>query len=135
MITEIIWTDEYTLGVEEIDVQHKHLVGLVNRSIKKGNGYLPDVKTGDLLGELERYTRWHFSCEEEFMRIYEYSRYQDHKDEHDILMESLMEKAVATLSGSAPLGMLNDFLFGWFGGHAFGYDQEMAEFMIKTWDL
>lgn len=135
MITGIVWTKEYELGVEEIDVQHKHLVDLVNLSIKKGNGLLHNVQTDDLLAELDRYTRWHFSCEESLMQMYSFPKFQLHLEEHETLLKELSGKSKAVISGGDGLITLNEFLFSWYGGHAFGYDQELAEFIKDVWKI
>ncbi|MEW8498684.1 MAG: hemerythrin domain-containing protein, partial [Candidatus Thiodiazotropha taylori] len=63
------WSDALSVGIEEIDEQHKMLVDLVNKmheAIHQRHG--SDV-VKSILGDLAEYTRIHFAVEESLMRI------------------------------------------------------------------
>src|SRR5512140_2145124 len=69
----IEWSDELSVGIQEIDEQHKVLVGLVNdmhRAIHEHHGR--DTARA-ILEKLGDYTRVHFAVEESLMRIFEAS--------------------------------------------------------------
>ena len=60
----ICWTEDFSVGVPEMDKQHKKLVAMINRLIED-----PKVATGsetisDLLTEMIKYAQEHFRDEE-----------------------------------------------------------------------
>jgi hemerythrin len=87
---EIIkWTEEYSVGIKEIDNQHKGLVILINELftlITKG-------KSKDSLSEifdyLTDYTKKHFFTEETLLYKYAYPEIDQHKLEHSKFIENL----------------------------------------------
>ena len=133
MIEEIIWNDNYSIRIKEIDVQHKHLCSIINKLIKKTNGHSPDINYEDLLEELINYTKWHFACEESLMEILNYEKYDEHKEEHISLLNMLSEKAEQVKLNKTAAYELSSFLFNWFGGHSFGYDKELGQFVNHVW--
>ena len=83
----IEWSNELSVGIEEIDEQHKVLVDLLNQiheAIQQRHGA---EATGEIIDRLGEYTRIHFAVEESLMRILHYSEYERHKEEHDRLIE------------------------------------------------
>lgn len=75
----IVWSDELSVGIEEIDEQHKVLVNLINRmhnAIAEKHG--SEVVSG-ILAELVDYTKIHFAVEESLLRILGYPGYEEHK--------------------------------------------------------
>jgi len=77
------WQDSYTVHVPEFDVQHKHLIALLNQlneAMARGHGN--DV-LGKILHELVTYTKTHFRAEEQFMQKKKFPGYAAHKVEHD----------------------------------------------------
>jgi len=70
------WSDVLSVGIDEIDSQHKALVYLVNEmheAIHQRHG--TDV-TRDVLYKLADYTKIHFAVEETLMRILGYPDYE-----------------------------------------------------------
>jgi hemerythrin len=74
------WKQEYSVGIVQIDEQHKKLAGLINimhDSIKSGHG---KEAIGDVLNELIAYTQYHFSTEEKYFDMYAYPDSEEHKE-------------------------------------------------------
>lgn len=134
MIPKIAWDEFYLTGVEEIDVQHKHLTVLVNKCISKANGYLPNDNLENLLEDLWFYTKWHFSCEESLMKILEYDKYESHLAEHIDLLDKLNEKIDQILENTYLISELRDYLHEWLGNHAHNLDKELGAFVISKWN-
>jgi hemerythrin len=53
MIDEIVWANDHSVGIEEVDVQHKHPCEIINRCIKKANGYLLNTNINVILEEIK----------------------------------------------------------------------------------
>ncbi|ALG68006.1 bacteriohemerythrin [Beggiatoa leptomitoformis] len=138
------WTDELSVGVQEIDEQHKILVGLVNRM------YEAIVKRTDkdeikrVLDELAQYTVIHFAVEESLMRIFDYPEYENHKKHHEELTKQVfdLQKKVATGEGTVSIEVLH-FLRHWLTHHILQDDKKYGPFLLgkglkpswseKTW--
>ena len=85
MAEKIEWNDSYSLGILEIDNQHKKLLSIANELYDITNGSVVDYKLGmsKALKQLTDYTEYHFSSEEEFMKRYGYPGSDTHKIAHD----------------------------------------------------
>ena len=67
------WRDEYLLGIQEIDNQHKTLIGLfdaIEEAVKQGKNW---TTTYFHIAELRDYARFHFACEEALMRVFNFA--------------------------------------------------------------
>jgi len=85
----IEWNDCLKLGIAVVDRQHERLVGIINRlheATMEGRG--ADV-IGEIMDELIIYTATHFSMEEKYFAQFEYADAEEHKREHDALIEKV----------------------------------------------
>ena len=72
MSTFIEWSNELSVGIEEIDAQHKVLVDLLNQTHGAIQQRHIAQVTNDIIDQLSEYTRVHFAVEESLMRILHY---------------------------------------------------------------
>ena len=79
------WNDEYSVGIVEIDEQHKKLFEL--SEIFNEATEINEIK--DILLFLEEYMQFHFNTEESMMRKYNYELIEEHKKLHDDLKEKV----------------------------------------------
>lgn len=89
------WKDEYAIGVESIDEQHRHLFEIGNRAYEllKDEFCIDKYdKVAEILDELEEYTRYHFESEEQYMQEIEYQGYFMQKVEHDKFLKTIEEE-------------------------------------------
>ena len=77
------WSDVLSVGIEEIDAQHKVLVDLVNEMHQAIHQRRGSDAVREILAQLADYTRIHFAVEESLMRILGYPGYDDHKAEQE----------------------------------------------------
>ncbi|MCP4874454.1 MAG: bacteriohemerythrin [Gammaproteobacteria bacterium] len=126
------WKDEYSVGIDSIDQQHRKLLNLIN-SLQTAVNY----KTGseferEALDELVDYTKTHFSYEEGLMERYEYPEFTTHRAEHE-LMISRVDQVLAKYQQDEDTAMQNaiDFLKDWLINHINGTDQKYAGFLIE----
>lgn len=85
----IEWTDDLSVGIEEIDAQHKSLVDIVNELDRAVTEHRGRDAMSEILNRLDEYTRIHFAVEESLMRIFGYDDYEEHKAVHDDLIDQL----------------------------------------------
>jgi hemerythrin-like metal-binding protein len=85
----IKWRDSYSVGVEKFDEEHKVLLELINEMFI----VVRDHKTVDhlevMINKLIKYTKEHFSDEEEGMAEINYPHLDDHKQIHAKLLSEV----------------------------------------------
>ena len=129
----IVWDDALSVGIQEIDEQHKVLVSLVNEmheaiSNKKGS----DV-TNDILRRLAEYTRIHFAVEEALMRITDYPEYEEHKAQHEELIAEIVDLQKKVEAGEHSISFqLLHFLKMWLTQHIMDSDMEYSPHLLKA---
>ncbi len=127
------WSDALSVGIEEIDEQHKVLAGLVNRmhdAIHERHG--SDVVKG-ILAELAEYTRIHFAVEESLMRILNYPDYESHKAIHEELLQHVIDLQEKVESGKTAIGFeLMHFLKNWLTKHIMEEDMNYSGFFLNA---
>lgn len=125
------WSDELSVGIEEIDEQHKVLTGLVNEmheAIQQHHAH--DVVRG-ILERLATYTKTHFVVEESLMRILNYPDYEAHKAEHDNLIAQIDELQSKVNAGKASVNFeLMHFLKVWLTKHIMESDKAYSAHFI-----
>lgn len=123
----VTWSDEFSLGMPEVDAQHKALIDLINRVwislVKKAN----HEQTLKIVEELEKYTLTHFTVEEIFMREIAYSQFDEHKKEHEKFVARIAQEKMKIVAGHpVTLDMLH-FLRDWLINHILVSDKRYAE--------
>lgn len=93
----VTWRDEYSVNVEEIDVQHRKILELVNNLHASVENCLDKQELAALMIELVEYTRMHFSTEEKLMNKHAYPERVKHHNEHKVLLQH-MDNLVAAIS-------------------------------------
>src|ERR1035437_10171856 len=85
------WKNEYSLGILEIDNQHKSLIhcfASIEASIKAGHTW---SSTHFNIVSLKEVARFHFSCEEALMRLFGYPDIEEHSSQHEHFFTFLAE--------------------------------------------
>lgn len=80
------WSNEYELGIKEIDKQHKKLFIIGNEMVKIYENNTDESSLDDILdviNELIDYTVYHFNTEEELLDKYNYDNLSEHKEKHE----------------------------------------------------
>ncbi len=123
----INWTADFSVKVNEIDEQHKVLVGFVNdlhdaMKVGKGKEVIDDIISG-----LVEYTLFHFGHEENLMKKTGYSEYSQHLQEHKKLVESVTKYKSDLKNGSmtSPIEIMN-FLKSWLTNHILKTDKKYS---------
>jgi len=127
-VLSIKWKDELmSVGNEEIDKQHKTLIGLINKiihSIQNGN-QINDLEK--FVAEAVAYTTYHFSSEEEhFEKICDdQEEIRKHKIRHQEFIDKVTQfsnqikenKNIKSAYGIELVTQLNEYLSCWLVNH------------------
>lgn len=127
------WSDEYKIGDDSIDNEHKALFSFVNRILQDcmDRNYEKNEKIcTETIQYLKSYTTKHFAEEEEFQRSIGYEGYQTHKKIHDNMRDVVipaLEKEVAVKGYSTEaLEHFTGTLAGWLAAHVLIEDQAIT---------
>jgi hemerythrin len=128
----IKWKDEYSVGVEHIDEQHRKLFEIAGRAYD----LLKDELVVDkydrivaILGELKDYSVFHFNSEEEYMKSIGYRKFLSHKVIHDDFIEKINGIDLDQVDENQDKYLLDilDFIVRWIDGHILGQDKQYMQ--------
>lgn len=125
------WKDEYSVGINSIDQQHKKLINLINQLQTAVNYSTGEEFEREALDELVNYTKTHFSYEEDVMEQNGYPDFDAHKSQH-VRMIKKVEEVLAEYEKDRDTAMENalSFLREWLINHINGTDKEYSRFLI-----
>lgn len=123
----IKWQEKFSVGVKEIDNQHKHFIRILNgvhNKFEKG-----DEDLGDELNELIEYARIHFSTEEKYFAEWKYPGSDEHKVIHAQLILDVLKFGERFDKGEKVLKELTEFLKRWLELHLKVYDGKYSTYI------
>lgn len=129
-----IFSEKYHTGIESIDQEHKKLFDIINDAYtlveeKYNENNYDDIM--HVLDELEEYTQYHFSHEEEFMKKIHYPGLEEQQRAHAGFLERLAEKDIGEneINHQEFLQEMLDFLFSWLSHHILGMDHNISKYI------
>ena len=109
------WEDKYSIGVPAIDHEHRQIIDLINALYTDLVESHSEDRTRKFLGELYAKISAHFALEEKMMRDIEYDHYEEHKADHERLLDELRDIMDAVVEGQTyDDEQLAQRLVGWF---------------------
>ncbi|MDH5368376.1 MAG: bacteriohemerythrin [Gammaproteobacteria bacterium] len=125
------WKDEYSVGLESIDNQHKKLLNLINQLQTAVDFSTGEEFEREALDALVDYTKTHFSYEEGLMKDNGYPDYEPHKAQHEKMIKHV-EDVLSEYEKDQDTAMSNAtaFLKDWLITHINGTDKQYSEFLI-----
>jgi hemerythrin len=90
-MTLLCWKDEYSVGIEAVDHEHKQLIDLINRLHDELDSPGAKMTVPAFFGDLLKGISAHFALEEKFMRDGGYDGLDPHKGDHERLLDDLRE--------------------------------------------
>ena len=79
---KLVWHSGLSVGVNEIDNQHKIIFKLINKLMDNKGVFVGSEIISDTLQELREYTEYHFELEEKYMDASNYINSDEHKKRH-----------------------------------------------------
>ena len=127
---KIEWSDEFSVGVEELDQQHKHLVTLINKLIDRQGAPIDSEMIPRILGGLLNYVQQHFSLEEELMAQHGFPNLEDHRKQHMNFTDELIN--MVSDSEGASTEELLIYLDDWLRAHLLHDDQDYRKSFVEV---
>jgi hemerythrin len=118
------WSEDYSVGVTQIDAQHKQLVGMISGLVEVMKEGAEPAEVAKLLTDLLNYTGYHFDFEEKLMERAGYAGLAGHRAKHAAMRAEVERLLAEAESGNAATGMkLMIFLKSWLVKHINGTDK------------
>ncbi len=124
MATSLVWKDEYSVGVELIDAQHKMFIGIINELYTAIIDKKEDSILDDIFKQLVSYTQFHFQTEERYFDEFNYEDAEAHKAAHQKLCDQIVELQKQESDIMKDPFKLLDFLEDWLIDHIMGMDMK-----------
>jgi len=119
------WKDSYSVGVAEIDRQHKKLIELINTlhdAMSQGKG---KQVVDTVLADLIKYCGTHFALEEKYMAETGYPDFESHREKHRKMTQKVLALQAEVKAGKKMITMeVMKFLEQWLDKHILGTDKK-----------
>jgi len=128
----IQWRASLSIGVEEIDSQHKELLQRFNRLLEACESGKGREELKGLMTFLDDYVIQHFRDEESIQRLRGYPDYDAHKEEHETFIVQLkrLQKEIDQEGMSVyHVAEANNLLLKWLINHISKSDMELGKFL------
>jgi hemerythrin-like metal-binding protein len=127
----ITWKDEYSVGIDSIDQQHKKLVNLINHLTTAVDYSTGEEYEREALAELVDYTKTHFTYEEGLMEDNGYPDFEPHRKQHRAMIDEV-DAILAEYEKDQEQAMRRacDYLKDWLVKHINGTDKQYSSFLI-----
>ena len=123
----VVWKPEYSVGVKEIDIQHRRLVQMIRVLQESIRDNIDSPAVGRTLRELVQYTRTHFRDEEALMEKIGYAELDKHRQAHRTLVQEIVTILEGLKAGQAYTAVdLIAFLRHWLIDHILAEDTRIA---------
>ncbi len=122
----IDWRDEFSVGVEAVDHEHREMIRLINElddAMGNDAGHPEVVRS---LGEIYARIAAHFALEEKVMRDTRYTALEPHKQDHELLLDELTDVIDSVdADGDYDREDLSRTLDRWFSDHFRTHDAKL----------
>jgi hemerythrin len=126
----VAWKDEYSVGIDTIDQDHKKLLSLINNLLAAKQCRTGPEFERQALDELMDYTQFHFKREEDLMREHGYADYEGHKAQHDqMVIQAQLFRSRYEEKGHEAIPEVARYLKLWLIQHINGTDRKYVPFL------
>ena len=124
----IAWSNQFSVGVQEIDKQHQVLVELLQGLSIAFNAQDHGFDSRKVLNDLVQYASYHFATEERLMREINFAGLDSHVREHQDFVTKVLQLVAQVDQGQTPsLEDLLVFLRDWLVLHILHSDRDLGD--------
>jgi hemerythrin len=129
---EIKWKDEYSVGIKEIDDQHRYFIGLLNDLFNAVSENKSRQELQDLFQKLADYAEKHFATEEKYFDEFNYEGAAEHKMKHQEMRNEIKKIKNQEVGNEIDFyGNIVYFLLNWLEDHLAKMDQEYEKCFLE----
>ncbi|MFZ4648878.1 MAG: bacteriohemerythrin [Patescibacteria group bacterium] len=126
----IPWQDSYSIGINEIDEQHKKMLGIINHltDLFDNKQNRNEAEIEQTIKDLTDYAIYHFQAEEKYFAIFHYDRAEEHIKVHDQYRAKIEEWRKRYDKNKDPKVFfeISEFLQSWWTWHINNTDRAYA---------
>jgi hemerythrin len=132
----IEWDDSFLIGIEELDYEHKVLINDINRLHLELARQDKKSEIEKCLGDIYARMQAHFALEEHVMKENHYEFFDEHKREHEKLLDGYSEYMMQILNDTVVSfsNPIEDTLRHWVLNHIGDSDKKMS-LMVREKNL
>lgn len=131
-MTLMQWDDTMSVGVEELDDQHKQIINIINdayEAIQKHDEH----RMPELIDKMQEYSSVHFATEEKYLKKYNFPELQGHKFLHVKFNRDVAEFR-KNLFETTNFSQIFVYLSRWLTNHIMEEDMKYVPYMPKPED-
>jgi hemerythrin len=129
-VTPITWREEYSVGLPDVDHEHRVLIAMINELAEALGPQTPRERIVGALGEICSRIAAHFALEEREMRGLRYVGLGEHKRDHERLLEDILDiMADVESPGRYDPALLERRLSAWFTEHFRTHDAKLHHWL------
>jgi hemerythrin len=129
---EIKWKDEYSVGIKEIDDQHRYFLGLLNDLFNAVSENKSRQELQGLFQKLSDYAEKHFATEEKYFDEFNYEGATEHKLKHQEMRDEIKKIKNQEVGNEIDFyGNIVYFLLSWLEDHLEKMDQEYEKCFLE----
>lgn len=126
----VVWKDEYSVGIDSLDFDHKKLLNLINQLQTAVHYQTGELFEKEILDEVVAYTKYHFAREEKMMEEAGYPDFDAHVKGHTEMIAKVDDfLSEYEHQGYEALEEVALFLRDWLVQHINGTDQEYSSLL------
>lgn len=131
-VTGIAWREEYSVGLPDVDHEHRALIVMINELAGALGPQTPRATIVEALGEICSRIAAHFALEEREMRSLKYIGLGEHKRDHERLLEDILDiMADVESPGGYDPALLERRLSDWFTEHFRTHDARLHHWLAR----
>jgi diguanylate cyclase (GGDEF)-like protein/hemerythrin-like metal-binding protein/PAS domain S-box-containing protein len=126
------WNSNFETGLEDIDLQHKQLVSILNRLAAYLADLSDDIVLNDIFDELAEYATYHFTYEEDIWKKYLAGDewLSNHEHSHGDFIGDVLKLRESDKSVEEVIYDIVSYLSQWLAFHILDADKRMSQAVI-----
>jgi len=126
---KITWGENFSVGVRDLDAQHKQIVMLVNTLIEMSDTKVDSEIISDTLTKMTQYAIDHFKTEEQYMLEYGYPEYSIQRKQHQEFKRKTVDLCMETMAHKVTVPTeIFTYLRLWWTNHILQEDMKYKKF-------
>jgi len=129
----IAWKDEFSLGINEIDEQHKKMLSIINKlyNLFEEKKHEDQIEIEKVIKEMADYAIYHFETEEKYFQLFGYEKREEHEEIHNQYRQKIdaWKLRYEENKDKSVFFEISTFLHDWWIWHINNTDREYVPFM------
>lgn len=124
----LTWEQKHSVGVKELDDQHKKLFEIINRLFDAMQASKDITELNAVLADMDDYAHYHFATEEKYFDQFDFEDKEAHIAQHRAFDEKAENFIKKNALGDSTLSFdVLDFLEDWWLGHINNVDKQYTK--------